>query len=197
MATFELLQHNWNNRKPYANKRNRLQKSLNCKLHKTEFKLLLNEEQMSECYDPVKLYQINKELMDKSIGTCQVEALTLMISLPKGRKDLTEGIQIIEKIIGPVEYINENNCKNKRQIYSLKRKHKGNEMFNTVDLKLNSKLLNKINNESNLNSISRKRGASLLSQSKTEKIKQKSKTPKVKLSIVCLFVFKIKFVFLL
>lgn len=67
-----MLEHNWNNRKPYANKRNQL-KSLSRKLPKTEFKLLLDEQQMTKCYDPVKLYELNKELMVKNIGTCRVE----------------------------------------------------------------------------------------------------------------------------
>ena len=117
-----VLQQNWNNRKPYQQKRNQLRQLTNS-LPQTEFKILLEEHQMTQCYDPVKLYELNKELMVKNIGTCRVEgtffanlytkkqsyhpctiylnyiiytALTLMLSLPKGRKDLTEAIQIIE-----------------------------------------------------------------------------------------------------
>ena len=77
-----LLQQNWNNRKPYANKRNQL-RSLSKKLPKTEFKLLLDENQMAQCYDPVKLYELNKELMVKNIGTCRVEGKVIIYHHPR------------------------------------------------------------------------------------------------------------------
>eukprot|EP01083_Nonionella_stella_P311468 1110772_1 len=99
------LQHNWNTRKPYSH--SKASRKSTKTLRKTEFKLLLNEAQMTQCYDPVKLYEINKQLMVRTIGTCRVEGLKLIVSVPNGRKDLTEGIQIIEKIIGPVQYLDD------------------------------------------------------------------------------------------
>ena len=70
------LQRNWNNRKPYAMKRRQLRSiSRRQKLPKTEFKLLLDEQQMNQCYEPVKLYQLNKELMERNVGTCRVEGI--------------------------------------------------------------------------------------------------------------------------
>lgn len=130
-----------------------------------------------------------------------------MISVPKGRKDLTEGIQIVEKIIGPVEYLDET----KKNSYSSARNRKGGKHrpFNTVDLRLDSAVLQQTGNisdnsdimdenEMKLNSTmkslytsmtqTRKRGASLLSESKTARksVNSKAKTPKVKLAIVCI-----------
>ena len=77
------------------------------KMQKTEWKVNLNENQYYSVCDPEMLYSLNEELMFKNIGTCRVEGLTLMVSLPKGRKDLTEAIQIIEKKIGAVTWIDD------------------------------------------------------------------------------------------
>merc|ERR1712154_67965 len=125
---------------------------------------------------------------------------TLMISVPKGRKDLTEGIQIVEKIIGPVEYLDDD----KKESYQAARNRKGGKQFYTVDLNLDSELLQQIGideiNESeeededdikinrSLNSIfssssrRKKRGASLLSDSKKAKSSKTPKGSKIKLS---------------
>ena len=73
-SPLEQLQFNWNNRRPYDNKRKQ-QKLLRTNLPKTEFKVLLDEHQMAQCYDPLTLYQLNKELMTNNIGTCRVEGI--------------------------------------------------------------------------------------------------------------------------
>lgn len=72
--TLSQIQHNWNNRKPYSIQRKQ-RKKLNRNIIKTEFKLILNEHQMELCYDPLKLYQLSKELMDSNIGTARVEGI--------------------------------------------------------------------------------------------------------------------------
>ncbi len=132
----------------------------NCFCFKPGFKtqLLSNEQQMSECYEPVKLYRLNKQLMDKCIGTCRVE-----------------DIQIIERIIGPVEYLNDENNKNRKDLYLLAPKYKQTK-FNTVNLELrmNQKVIV-------MNTII----IFTIDSSKNTNLKSQSKTPKVKLSVVC------------
>lgn len=163
------LQYNWNNRQPYQQKRKQLKAFRQHNLPRTEFKVLLDEHQMSQCYEPVKLYELNKELMANKIGTCRVEALTLIISVPNGRKDLAAGIQIVEKIIGPVEYLDDESKAS--AVYH--------RPSNTIDTKMDIRMLH-----SDANDRSRKRQTSLFSDSNATKSPpiQKPTSTKIKLS---------------
>lgn len=97
-----MLDEAWKNRKPYS-KKGTIRENIKRKSRRSkrsdrnkEFKFLLNEQQFSDCYDPGILYDLNKELMEKNVGTARVEGLSLWVALPNGKRMLAEAIQIIE-----------------------------------------------------------------------------------------------------